>query len=77
MLNIRKKQQHFVLSVSGFGVFSKKIFEPGEFLLEYRGIIMTKLDAEALELKHAKNGEGCFMFFFSFEGEQMWYVFHI
>ncbi|XP_053389498.1 uncharacterized protein LOC123565665 [Mercenaria mercenaria] len=63
----------YISDYKGFGVFATKNFRRGDFILEYRGSLIAKEDAEVLELKHARAGEGCFMFFFSFNGKQMCY----
>ena len=58
--------------IIGFGVFATKEFKTGEFLMEYHGSLLTQKEANALEKKHAKSNEGCFMFFFKHEGKQFW-----
>lgn len=60
----------------GYGVFTKTTFEKGAFLLEYRGTLMTSKEADILEQKHARVHEGCYMFFFNFNGRKMWYLFY-
>ncbi|XP_071350264.1 histone-lysine N-methyltransferase set-1-like isoform X5 [Trachinotus anak] len=55
----------------GRGVFSCRHFHKGDFLVEYRGQVITKQDYESrLRLYH--DGLQVFIFEFCFNGKQLW-----
>ncbi|XP_046567598.1 N-lysine methyltransferase KMT5A-A-like, partial [Haliotis rubra] len=63
-------QLKFVSDFVGFGVFATQTFARGDFLLEYRGSLIDEERAKELERKHSKAKEGCYMFYFYFQGKK-------
>nr|XP_047134298.1 N-lysine methyltransferase KMT5A-like [Hydra vulgaris]XP_047134299.1 N-lysine methyltransferase KMT5A-like [Hydra vulgaris]XP_047134301.1 N-lysine methyltransferase KMT5A-like [Hydra vulgaris] len=58
-------------NIIGYGIFVKKDFYPGDVLLEYKGKLITRLEAEkAHEEYHSKN-EGCFIFDVDWKNSKM------
>ena len=53
-------------------MFATKYFEKGSFLLEYKGKLILKEEAERREKEYEKRRKGSYMFFFIFEGKAMW-----
>lgn len=61
-------------SLLGRGVFSSCHYRKGDFLVEYRGDIITKEECERRRrLYH--NALEVFLFEFRFNGKQLWYVY--
>lgn len=58
--------------IPGYGIFAQRDFEKGDFLLNYVGQLLSNSEALEREKKHGRAGEGCFMFFFTFDGKRMW-----
>ncbi|XP_057297196.1 uncharacterized protein LOC130626107 isoform X2 [Hydractinia symbiolongicarpus] len=55
----------------GRGVFALKTFLPNDFLLQYPGeLVDAKVGAER-ELLYEKEGRGCYLFFFNFNGRKL------
>ena len=52
------------LNFSGKGTFAKENFEKGDFLLEYRGELISKEEGEHRQEVY-QDEEGSFLFFFS------------
>ncbi|CAH3186026.1 unnamed protein product, partial [Porites lobata] len=52
----------------GKGVFTTREFKSGDFLLEYRGEIVGRKEAEERENKYLPH-HGSFMYFFQWEGK--------
>ena len=58
---------------SGQGVFTKRNFCKGEFLLEYMGTLLTHKEGVELEKEYKKNPKyGNFMYFFKHDGRSFW-----
>ncbi|XP_052249218.1 uncharacterized protein LOC127858807 isoform X6 [Dreissena polymorpha] len=56
-----------VNDVIGEGVFATKPFKKGDFLLEYKGDLITRVKhARQLEKEYEKEGQGSFMYFFKY-----------
>lgn len=53
----------FSLFSKGYGVFAKRTFNPGEFLLEYPAERISYEDAEKREQEYEASDKGCFIFF--------------
>lgn len=60
--------------IIGFGIVTTKPFAKGEFLLEYTGNLLTKEAAVEMEKKHNRCREGSFMYYFVYQGKELWYV---
>ena len=54
----------------GRGVFTTRPFHKGEFLLVYRGKLLTKVEGEKREEQYPQ--EVNFLFFFEHKGKQYW-----
>ena len=52
-----------VFYLIGYGVFAKKTFSPGDFLLEYPSENISLDEAEEREKEYETMGEGSFIFF--------------
>ncbi|KAJ0006435.1 hypothetical protein NQD34_013708 [Periophthalmus magnuspinnatus] len=63
----------YINSFKGRGVFSCRDFQKGDFLIEYRGEVITKKEQEC-RLKVYHKALKVFMFDFHFNGNQFWYV---
>ena len=56
------------INISGEGVFATKPFKKGDFLLEYKGDLITRVKhARQLEKEYEKEGQGSFMYFLNTE----------
>jgi len=56
----------------GFGIYSKKSYQDKEFILEYRGDLVTYKQGSSREKEHEKNGRGSFLYFFKHQGRKYW-----
>ena len=74
MLSIKYKLTcSFFFIISGEGVFATKAFSEGEFLLEYKGDLISSFKhATQLEKEYAEADLGCFMYFFKCRNKTMW-----
>ncbi|XP_065671733.1 uncharacterized protein LOC136089609 [Hydra vulgaris] len=63
-------QKHYINKDIGFGVFTLLPRKKGEFLLEYRGKKMTAQEGKLLEENHKNRGNGCYQYFFTFQGKK-------
>ena len=57
----------------GWGVFAKRAFAKGEFLLEYKGELVSEKEACDREAAYPAN-VGSFLFFFKHGSKSLWYV---
>ncbi len=57
---------------SGWGVIAMKSFEKGSFLLKYIGETVSREDGENREKEYEKKKLGCYLYFFSYKGEELW-----
>lgn len=62
-----------VFVFKGRGVFAKEMIRKGEFVLEYRGDLITKKDCDA-RMSFYKDTEQIFLFDFQWKGRYWWYV---
>ena len=62
----------FFFEFTGVGVFAKKNFAPGAFLLQYPGELVSEEEAERREKLYKQQHRGCFMYFFTYENKTMW-----
>ena len=63
-----------ITATKGRGVFAVKPFEPGDFIVEYAGELLSSQEAEAREVAYANDpSKGCYSFFFQ-AGGQKWCV---
>jgi hypothetical protein len=53
-------------------VFTDESFGKGDFLLEYKGDLISENEAFSRELEYANDNLGCFMYYFCHEGQQLW-----
>ena len=61
------------INISGEGVFATKPFSKGNFLLEYKGDLITRVKhARQLEKESEKEGQGSFMYFFKYRDKSCW-----
>ena len=59
-------------SFQGWGVFAQKSFEKGDFLLEYRGEVLSEEMAQKREETHKREGKGSYMYYFKYNGKNIW-----
>ncbi|XP_047128173.1 uncharacterized protein LOC105843687 isoform X5 [Hydra vulgaris] len=60
----------FMNSDIGYGIFTTKAFMSNEPLLEYKGKIISREEAEHLHDLYDKNGKGCFIFDVNVNGKK-------
>ncbi|XP_035999894.1 uncharacterized protein LOC118564814 [Fundulus heteroclitus] len=60
--------KRYINKEKGYGVFTSKNIEPGEFLLEYSGKHITGSEGEALFKKYS-DANAAFLYFYSFQGK--------
>ena len=57
----------------GRGIFAKRMFAKGEFVVEYAGDLMDIGRAKDLEAKYSLDmSKGSYMYFFKHKGKQYW-----
>lgn len=55
----------------GFGVFALKTFEPGEYIAEYKGELMSKKEGIEREQMYGDEKHS-YMYFFQYNGKSYW-----
>ena len=58
----------------GYGIFTTKFFNDGDFLLEYPGNVVTQSAALKREEEYEKKEKGCFLYYFQDSNEKLWLV---
>ena len=59
----------------GRGIHTMRSFEKGEFIVEYRGDMISSNEAYDREAKYAEDpAAGCYMYFFVHAAKNYWYV---
>ena len=58
--------------ILGHGIFATKSFEKGDFLLQYKGNIVSADVGEQLQEKYENENLGCFLYFFAHEKKDLW-----
>lgn len=62
--------------ITGYGLFAKEAFEPGQFLLEYVGERITPTVASERDKQYARQDSKahprCYIYFFRFNGKRQW-----
>jgi SET domain-containing protein len=61
--------------ISGVGVFALKCFGKGDFLMIYKGQLISCDEATQREKNYRRQKLGCFMYYFKHKGKEMWLVF--
>ena len=60
----------FILSILGYGIFTKRFFKENEYLLTYNGELITSTEGEKREKMYDRDERGNFMFFFQYSTEK-------
>jgi histone-lysine N-methyltransferase SETD8 len=60
------------LIFTGYGIFTTRPFEKGEFLLQYIGEEVTEQEAEKREMLYEKENKGSFIYFYKEKGKTCW-----
>lgn len=64
------KIRHF--EDKGRGVVAAKDFNKGDFVVEYSGDLIDIVAAKLREEQYAKDGMGCYMYYFKHNDQQYW-----
>jgi len=57
---------------AGYGVVADQEFKKGDFIVEYRGDLITSEEAARREAEYETEDMGCFMYYFVHKGKTMW-----
>lgn len=61
-----------ILQFIGFGVFTARRFERGNFLLHYAGDLLSLSEAKTREKKYNRERKGSYMYYFYHDAIQYW-----
>lgn len=56
----------------GMGIRATKKFNKHEFICEYHGELISKLEAQQRE--ESSDHDSCYMYFFEYKSKKLWYV---
>lgn len=61
----------------GRGIIAGRLFQRGEFVVEYIGELIDQTEADRREEKYSQKAEfGCYMYYFKHKEQQYWWVHH-